>query len=1389
MPYLIRWFTYAEQLPLWWVFVYIVAIFGSQATNSLFQYHAHLKSYDLGLRIRASLTTLVYRKTLGTSVSRSQTSGTIVNLLSTDAQIMLESLSWFVEGAFGPILIIVIIGLLSMHIGAFCFIPLAVAFVTSPFAGIFAGQMGAQIAVVLKTADERLKLVKELLNAIRIVKYYAWELPFLRNIDQVRLKQISQVRSYLFTYAWMGASVNSIPVLSLGLTFFFYGLKYELTNENIFSAMVYLNMLSLPFIFLPMMIGFGSQYVASIYRIQFFALRSEMTPRTIDIATNEDDANRAELTSLQSSSRRKRHSLSLSSSIRDQSDLSSDLVPLEIESNGSQSRGGMYIKGASFSWETLLSIAEGQYIDLEDKEASLSSQIEAESDGKAQKVLKADLAKAQFEKTHLANIIQSINLQKRNGIPVHEVNIDHEEINCIDAPEVGTETSATEADFVAAPGNGAKIKGDKKDYQKHQITRLRRPVVNLKDINFDIKEGSLTMVVGSVGSGKSTLAMAFLGEVHQIGGTVRVFSEYAFSSQEAWILNATIRDNITFGSEFDAERYEEVIRCCALTADLATFPASDLTEIGERGINLSGGQRQRINVARAMYSRAPIVILDDPFSAVDSHVGEHMFEHVAMGLRKAGRTVLLITNQLHFVPHADYIGVVKNGRIVEQGTFASLTDESRENGVLSKMLAKLRARESEKEEAIESMGEEVLGDLKLSSSIKVSRSDIQKSAELEVIGTDAFEIRDLKDESIPTAEFRVTPEQDEENRRKGALILLEEREEGNINLGTYWTYLKSGSLWIFLLYLFFQLATSAVSVFNGIWLSWWSSPVNSRGYSKGHYLGGYISLVISQVIGTTIAQLVFVFFCVNTGKALHSRLLHSVARSPISWFDRTPIGRLIARFSKDIYAIDLDLPMAFDNSVKAAVSLLGLFASIATGTPYILIIIAVALFSFGALLLHYRKTSIQVQRIDALSRAPIFSHFAETLEGVITIRAYRMENAFKVANMNKVNDNNIDFMALRYCSAWFAMTLDMMGNITVLLSYIAMVLVRYYSPSSVNIGLIIFAISQTGPVTQTLAYGSTMVTDLENKMNAVERVLQYSKLESEGPFETDKKPDAHWPSRGEIKLKDLSVEYKPGLPVLKHLNCIIKPHEKVGIVGRTGAGKSTFITALFRTMEPSTGSITIDDVDITSIGLTDLRSKLSIIPQTPQLFVGTVRYNLDPFGEHDDQELWRVLKMVKLKKHIGSLDGGLSSAVEENGTNFSVGQRQLLAMARCLLRETHVLLLDEATAAVDVETDVLLQKMIRKNFADKTVLTIAHRLNTIMDSDRIMVLDNGNIVEFDTPWKLLSNRNGVLYGMVAATGDESAQYLHEIARQKQDMVRGGTVEKAKSHSKKSSKQK
>lgn len=1254
MPYLINWFLYTDYLPTWWAYVYAVAIFAAAIGGSMYNYHAQLTTYRFGLRIRAAVTTLIYRKALYAILGRSSNTGTVVNLMSTDAQLVLETLPLFMQGVLAPVQIVVTLGLLSRYLHVFTLISLGVAIAAFPATAIIAGKFTAVRSKVQVKSDVRLKFVKEFLTAIRIVKYYAWEKPFVKNIGDTRTEQLRAVRSLLLARAALLSVVTNVPALGLGLTFFFYGIKHDMEYNTIFSAMAYLNLLRVPFMFLPMLIAFIGQYIASFNRITFFALRSEVTPRTPD-----DDPNDV---------------------------------------------GGMRITNGDFAWETDLSIAEGRFLDLEKLEADTKKQEDAAEDASAKQEYAKKFKEVVAEKAYIAKIVHNLRLDLQ-----HESQM-----------AVGGSSTILESAYEPIS-----------DEESAKYSQLRKPAINLHDISLTVERGKLTTIVGSVGSGKSTLAMAFLGEVHASKGSVWVSDEVGYAAQEAWILNATIRDNVTFGKEYDPKWYAEVIRACALTTDLAMFPASDLTEIGERGTNLSGGQRQRINVARAMYSKSPIVILDDPFSAVDAHVGEHMFANVARAMANSGRTVLLVTNQLHFVPEADYCCVLKKGRIAEQGSVGQLL--KLEGGYLKKMLSKQSA----------------------SNTSNVSVTDAERME-----SNDARE----KMKAAKDVAFRPTPEKDDEHRRKGALIKAEEREDGNISAGTYWEYIRAGGVVLLLLVVFFQAARTAMRVMGGIWLSWWSDSTNAHGFSRGEYLGAYISFTIGEIFFTALASFTFVAFAVRAGSQLHHLLTASVSRATTTWFDITPVGRIITRFSKDIDFIDVQLPQLVEQTIQFFFMVIGVIASIAVGTPWILILFVIAALAFGALTLHYRKTSIQVQRLEALSRAPIFSHFTETLEGSVTIRAYGMAPAFKVANMNKIDTNTVDFMALRYCSAWFAITLDLIGNSFVFLAYIVMIVVRIYSPNSIAVGYMIFAISSSGGISQSLGAFSNAITDLENKMNSTERILQYFKLPEEAPAEIpENKPVDSWPAQGSIKIDDLVIEYVKGVPVLKNLSCEIKPREKIGIVGRTGAGKSTLITALFRTVEPVNGSIVIDDVDITQIGLFDLRSRLSIIPQMPQLFVGTVRYNLDPFDEHSDEELWKVLKMVKLKNEIAGLDGKLLAVVEENGQNFSVGQRQLLSMARCLLRNTHVLLLDEATAAVDVETDALLQSMIRKNFRDKTVLTIAHRLNTIMDSDRIMVLDAGQIMEFDTPANLLSRKGGVLNGMVEATGPESSAYLRSIA--------------------------
>lgn len=1305
MPYLIQWFTHNKYLPLWWVFVYVAAIFGAVVAGSLFNYHSRMRTYLFGIRVRSAVTTLVYRKSLFVIMGRNQTTGMIVNLMSTDALVIMETLPNFMVGVLAPVQIAVTLGLLSRYIGPYGLISLAVALLAIPIVALMASRIGRLRARMQSHSDSRLKFIKELLTAIRIVKFYAWEKPFLRHIEGAREQQLKYVRRIQLLRALLIVMLTNVASFGIGLTFFFYGLNNTLTLEKTFSAMAFLAMLRVPFNYLPMLLAYLGQYFNSFDRITFFALCSEVSQ------------SRPEQSSLNAQPRERNIS--------------------------------MRMTNATFSWETEISIAENRYLELEMQEANMNQRIELAPDSDTKSELIQKLRSILDEKAYVHKVVSNLRLTERRRIQ-QEMKLTGGFASALSRPispsnsseHLETAPSApTRFDSSADTGSADDWSGieDVTPEEKAKYQPLREVSPNLKDINVTIRSGQVTAIVGSVGSGKSTLGLAFLGELHPTSGSVQLASNIAYASQEAWILNATVRDNITFGKPYEPEWYAKVIQACALVPDLDSFVAGDQTEIGERGSNLSGGQRQRLNVARAMYSKAPVVILDDPFSAVDAHVAAHMFEHVALGMRAAGRTVVLITNQLHFVPETDFIVVLKNGRIVEQGSCELLLKVK--DGYLRKMLSQQVVHKSANN------NENLLDPDLVVSAPTPTRAQSSRN--------------NVNARFIP-----LTAEEDALNREKGKMIADEDRKVGNIGAGVYWSYFKAGGLFMVFLIVLMQILRMACRVSAGIWLSWWSDPTNVRGLSKGVYLGGYLAFIAGEALFTLLGALAFIKFALGAARALHERMTVSVSNAKISWFDRTPVGRIISRFSKDIDFIDIKLPQVVEQATVFIFILLAVVVSVAVGSPWVIIILVIAAILFISLILFYRPGSIQIQRLEATSRAPIFSHLTETIEGAATIRAYRMTEPFKVANMNKIDRNNVDFIALRYCASWYGMAQDWVGAFFVAASTIVLILVRHFAPNSIDVAYMIFALSNLGSISAALSDLSATITDLEIKMNSAERVLEYCSLPKEAPavIKATRPPD-EWPSKGAISFDNLTIKYSESADsaaALKDICCKIKPAERVGIVGRTGAGKSTLVTALFRTTEPSTGTISIDGVDISKIGLFDLRSRLSIIPQTPQLFVGTIRYNLDPYEEHSDHELWLVLKMVRLREHVAALPACLYEMIDEGGSSFSVGQRQLLSMARCLLKGTRVLVLDEATSSVDVETDALLQTMLRNNFRETTVLTIAHRLNTIMDSDRVIVLDKGQIVEFDTPKNLL-NENSIFRSMVDATGPETSAYLRAIA--------------------------
>ena len=884
----------------------------------------------------------------------------------------------------------------------------------------------------------------------------------------------------------------------------------------------------------------------------------------------------------------------------------------------------------------------------------------------------------------------------------------------------------------------------------------------LKNIDMKIPKGSLTAIVGTVGAGKSTLLSAILGELHKVEGEVNTLGKVAYVPQQAWIQNSTLRENIIFSAEDNQEKYDSVVDACALTTDLEILPAGDKTEIGEKGINLSGGQKQRVSLARAVYSDAELYLLDDPLSAVDSHVGKHIFEHV-IGPKGVlnGTTRLLVTHGITFLPETDHIIVLVDGQISEEGSYQELL---KKNGDFAKFLIEYMSEDANNEIANEikeqlksSMGEkEFLRHLSRKESIS-STSSYGSGSESPNSGKQKPELKKKKS-VLKVKDVAEKPEGQAAPVATGTkLIEKESIETGSVKLKVYIYYMKAIGLLGTFLCVAFQILFTVSNIMANYWLNLWTEDAFPD-YDYKFYLGVYGGIGALSAVATLFLMVIFGLTTLNGSKILHKKMLMRVMMSPMSFFDTTPIGRIVNRFAKDIDVCDNTLPSNMRSWLGTFSNFVGTMVSILTIIPLIIILFIPATIIFWAIQVLYVNTSRQLKRLESVSRSPIYSHFGETITGAPTIRAFGMQSEFIQQSDKKVDFNQICYFPTVVTNRWLAFRLEAIGNIITFGAAMYCILQK----GSVSQGDVGFVISYSLSITQVLQWVVRMTADVETNIVGVERIMEYSELPLEAPWvDPMSRPAESWPESGEVTIKNLGIRYREGLDLVIHsIDCKINGGEKIGIVGRTGAGKSSLTVALFRIVEAALGSIEIDGVDISSIGLHDLRKKLTIIPQDPVLFSGTLRMNLDPFNSYSDSDIHNALALSNLQDFVQSLEKGLLHEVSEGGDNLSVGQRQLVCLARALLRKTKVLILDEATAAVDLETDDLIQKTIRSEFADCTVLTIAHRINTIMDYDKIMVLDKGRLIEYDTPEALMNNSSSVFYSLakdagIAVEGDGS----------------------------------
>uniref|UniRef100_A0A8C1XJ86 ATP-binding cassette, sub-family C (CFTR/MRP), member 8 n=1 Tax=Cyprinus carpio TaxID=7962 RepID=A0A8C1XJ86_CYPCA len=864
----------------------------------------------------------------------------------------------------------------------------------------------------------------------------------------------------------------------------------------------------------------------------------------------------------------------------------------------------------------------------------------------------------------------------------------------------------------------------------------------LSNVNIKIPFGQLTMIVGQVGCGKSSLLLAALGEMQKISGTV-IWNRYcllekrgavAYASQKPWLLNTTLAENITFEMPLIKQRYRAVIEACSLEPDIDILPQGDQTEIGERGIILSGGQRQRIGVARALYQTTNVVFLDDPFSALDIHLSDHLMqEGILKLLREEKRTVVLVTHKLQYLPHADWIIAMKDGSIQTEGTLKDIQNSQPELFEQWKTLMHRQDKEFEKNMTV------------------LERKNLRRAMySREALKTEVEE----EEQSV---------ESDEEDNLSRVMRL-----RATIPWRSCGTYLSSAGLLLLLLLLLSQLLKHSLLVAIDYWLAHWTSKVITAKIDAAAHNCSLVQVKIADLIHSSYL-LVFSLLCflgiilclatsvavewtgLRVAKELHHNLLNNIILAPMRLFETTPLASILNRFSSDTNTIDQHIPATLEclsRSTLLCVSALGVISYV---TPFFLIIVIPLAITCYFIQKYFRVASKDLQQLEDSTQLPLLSHFSETVEGLTTIRAFRYEPRFRQRLLEFTDANNMASLFLTAANRWLEVRMEYIGACIVLIAAVASITNSLYNHLST--GLVGLGLTYALMVSNYLNWMVRNLADMEVQLGAVKKIKALLKTEPEnyeGLLSVSQVPEG-WPQRGEIQIQNLSVRYDSTLkPVLKHVNAHISPGQKVGICGRTGSGKSSFSLAFFRMVDTFEGRIIIDDIDIAKLPLQTLRSRFSIILQDPFLFSGTIRFNLDPEMKATDSMLWEALEIAQLKPVVKTLPGGLDAIIAEGGENFSQGQRQLFCLARAFVRKSSILIMDEATASIDMATESILQKVVMTAFADRTVVTIAHRVHTILNADLVIVMKRGVILEFEKPEVLLNQEDSVFASFVRA---------------------------------------
>lgn len=1213
----------------------------------------------IGMQIRVAVGGLIYKKILRVSANslREMEVGKIVNLLSNDVARFDQTVIFLHYFWAAPLSLIGFVVLLWIEMGGSCMAGFACLIFLVPVQGFMGRKMGLYRRKVATVSDERIGVMNELLNAIRVIKMYAWEKPFSQLVDKVRLREIKLLRlQAIFQGLLIGLFfvTGKIIVLCALVAYFLVGGSISAEMVFVVSAMFNTVRLTLT-LFLPFAIQFYAEYKVTTTRIEKFLVLAEHSENEHGNALQDRNAN-----------------------------------------------------GPSKD-DILSAIAETK----------------------------------------------------------------------IDNPDIGIHMM----NFSAKWGDETAV---------------------LKDINLDVKPGQLVMIVGPVGAGKSSILHSLCGEAQSISGTLTINGRMVYVPQEPWIFSASVRQNILFGRQsYEVERYEKALTVSQLNQDISGFPHGDATVVGDKGAALSGGQKARINLARAIYYDADIYLLDDPLSAVDASVGRLLFEKCVME-HLSSKIRILVTHQLQYLKYADHIVVMKEGSIAASGTFATL--ESLGENFTSILRETEESYSRKSQEAPSNPGSPTLASASPPLSVKrrslladkltTKNGDTPHKENEEATPTESalVTVNELHETKALLDGPKKIERQQSQWKRDVMSQFEEEKSSGLVNWRVYFAYFKhmGNCCSVFTLCVFCILVQILFNL-SDYWLNVWATAEDikrlideksnqtenicpklnetlqqaktssaestwRRHMTSENYLWIYATLIGLLTLTSLIRSASFRVMLNRSSFLLHSKMFRAVLDAPMLFFDRNPIGRILNRFSKDTGTMDEQLSFVTFDFIQGIITFVGIILMIGFMNPLIFIPTLPLIFLFLYARTYYMRSARVIKRLEATTKSPVYSHVSATLNGLTSIRSFGAQEYVVQDFHRHQNTHTSVYCAFLSTGRWFSLVIDWLCSIFVtVVAFISVFTSEAQDAGTVGLTLF-YAISLLGFFQWIIRQS----TEMESMMVSVERVLEYTNLKPEEESKAVIQPAKDWPREGQIEFKNVSLRYSDDSDyVLKNLSLIVTPKEKIGIVGRTGAGKSSILNAIFR-LSKIEGRVVIDGVDSQTVDLHELRKHISIIPQDPVLFIGTLRKNLDPFDEYEDEAIWNALDQVELKAVFKEYELGLESHVQSGGANLSVGQRQLVCLARALLKQNKILVIDEATANVDLHTDSLIQQTIRRQFKECTVLTIAHRLNTIMDSDRIMVMDKGRLVELDQPSKLIE-KGGAFSGLVEETGRQNAAHLIELA--------------------------